>query len=330
MKKSEYLDLIFPCYDLYNFNDKIMALNSYMKLFFARTNKMFKYDGLPDTIKPKFLEQILQSRGHIGVIKHNNKLYALRGEFSGVVDENYFPTEYTIVNPYLNISKTYKIGVDCVVICNDTSLMGLSPIFRRYGTFLVENNISMRLVDINTRVSTLLSAGDEKTKKTAEKFLRDIEKGETGIIEEPKFLEESGLKAQPFASSTNSNAAILNLIEFEQYLKGSLWMDLGIKAPFNMKREALGDSENSLQDMSLLPFVDNMLECRKEALEEIKKIFGVEITVDFNSAWEDIQSEDEHIVDDTNVNDEDFPKDDNEEVKDEENNNINNNKKESD
>ena len=52
-----------------------------------------------------------------------------------------------------------------------------------------------------------------------------------------------------------------------------------------MKREAINDSEAGMNEESLKPFIDDMLECRKEALEKINKQFGTNIKVRFASSW---------------------------------------------
>jgi hypothetical protein len=64
-----------------------------------------------------------------------------------------------------------------------------------------------------------------------------------------------------------------------------MYNELGLNANFNMKREALGAGESGLNDDILLPFCDDMLRMRKEGLEEINKMFGTHITVDYSSAW---------------------------------------------
>lgn len=294
------LNVLLPYFSLYDFNNKEASLNNYVRRMFTRTNKMFKYKKIPKKIlkKIKFIEYILQVRGHIGIVEHNGNLYALEGQFGDGFDEFMFPTHYIINCPALNLSKTYEIGVDCVVIFNDSMLQGLSDMFRRYATLLVENDISLKMVDINSRMINALSAGNEQTQKSAKEFLSSIEKGELGIILDPEFLSETtGLKStQTNQKSTND---IISLIEFEQYIKGSWFMEIGVKAPFNMKREALGDSENGLQDQSLLPLVDDMTICRQNGWLEVYELFPNyfeegEPEVLLNGAWETTHEDENH------------------------------------
>ena len=52
-----------------------------------------------------------------------------------------------------------------------------------------------------------------------------------------------------------------------------------------MKREAIGEGESSLNEDSLLPLCDEMLRCRQQDVEKINKMFGTNISVEFDSAW---------------------------------------------
>ena len=87
---------------------------------------------------------------------------------------------------------------------------------------------------------------------------------------------------------------IKDLIEARQYYQAQWMNELGLDSNFNMKREALNSSETNLNDAVLLPMTDDMLKCRKEAIEEINKMYGTNITVDFASSWKlehEIQNE---------------------------------------
>lgn len=287
----------------YDVRDKPKNIEKKQRYILNQTNQMFEYDGLPDTIKKRDLELLLQTRGFAIWLEHEGKLYALEGSLGGVLNQNYVPTKAIVANAYLNNLKTeYEIGKDCVLMRGDATNMGLLPLVSYYATEMVENELSMHMVDINTRVQTLLSAGDSNTIKSAEKYIKDIEKGNIGVIANPKFMDEiAGLKSSEYSGASATNA-IMNLIEYQQYLDGTLMNKLGVRAPFNMKREALGDSEISQMDMTLIPLIDNMLECRKESVEEINKLFGTNIEVRLSSSWGSIHKEvqdSENLMDDS-------------------------------
>lgn len=261
--------------------DKETIFKNYCKYTFTRTQSMFVYDGLPDTIPQAYLEQYLQQNGSCCIAKVNGELYALLGSAGGEPDPYYQPTIYTVANPALNLSETYEIGVDCVYARNDYSAIGLIPLVCRYAGLMTENLLTVRLSDINMRMMNLLSAPDDNTLESAKQYLKDLELGKLGVVGESPFFE--GLKLQ--SNSLGSGDYMIQFIELQQYLKGSLYNELGINANFNMKREALSSQELALNDDALMPLIDNMLKERRKMCDDVNKMFGTNITVDYGSAW---------------------------------------------
>ena len=95
--------------------DKQRQLDSFIKQMFNRTQSMFKYDGLPETIPQIYLERYLQVYGHCIITKANNDLYAFWGGFAGTPDVYYNPTQYVVSNVALSLYKTFDI--DKIVCC---------------------------------------------------------------------------------------------------------------------------------------------------------------------------------------------------------------------
>lgn len=246
-----------------------------------RSNEIFKYENLPKTIPKRNLELITQITGFSCWTKVNGELYVFWGGLGGEPNEYYEPTICTVANPYLKFSKNLKIDKDCVIMRNDANFVGLMPMFKRYSTLLTENTISMRLADINARTEYLLSADNENSKESAEEYLKKIIDGDLGVIgDQAVIFNGTKTQAKNFGANT-----ITQLIEMEQYLKGSWYNEIGIDANFNMKREALNTSETSQVKNSLNTLLLNMLECRQDAVEKINNMFGTNIKVDFSPEW---------------------------------------------
>ena len=271
---------------LYDFNDKEAAVRNYIAYMLDRTQRIFEYKGLPDTIPQRMLEFLLQVNGYACFGECNGDLYAFYGGLGGEPDAYYRPTKCVVANPYLKFNKTFEIDKDCVIMRNDSLLYGLLPLFSRYATAMAENDISFRLSSVNTRIEFLLSAPDDSTKQAAEKFLKDIEEGKQGVIASNEFLE--GIKAQEVGRSMRT---FTDLIEYQQYLKASWFNEIGLNANYNMKREKLSTTESQMNNDALLPLVEDMLEQRRLALEKINEMFGTDISVDFASSWEKLLKE---------------------------------------
>ena len=268
--------------------DKELMLNVFMRLMLARTQSMFVYTGLPDTIPQEYLERYLQIYGHCIITEHGNDLYAFNGDLCGLEDVYHNPTQYIVANVALNLTKTYDINQNCILCTNDSYLQGLSLILRKYGTLLVENELTLYTLIKNSRASILISAPDDKTKQSCELFIDKLDRGEMSIIGESQFFD--GIKVQ--STMQGSAGIVIQFIELQQYIKASCLNEIGLNANYNMKRESLNSAESALNDDYLIPLIDNMLYCRQSFIEGVNKMFGTHFSVELHSAWRTNKLED--------------------------------------
>lgn len=282
----------------YDFFDKDRAFEKYMRMFLRITNRMFKWTGLPDHIPVNILELWLQTHGVLCFTEYEGKVYPFFGGWGGTQDIYYNPATFVIANPAapgLGEVRVRNLDVPTVqatfpaqegiVIWNDSQKQGLVELFKKYAKLLLENDISIFDAEINLRIQTLIHAADDRTKASAETYLKRIEEGKLGIIAGKSLDPTTALATKPFVSGGNSNA-LSQLIEMHQYLKASLLNELGLNANYNMKRERINSAETELNNDGLLPLVDDMLACRKKAAEALNDFFGWSVEVEKASAWE--------------------------------------------
>lgn len=279
-KQFSYLGLIDNT--VYNYLDKAVNARNNVAYMLNRSNVMFKYHNLPDTIPASELEKMIQANGFAVIGKINGEMYALNAGLGGEPDVYNNPTEAIVSVPAFNYNATWKIGKDCEVITNDSMNMGLIPLFAKYCTLMNENEISIMLSVINQRISFLLSANDDNTIASAKQLLKDIEAGKQGVVSDSKVFDS--FKAQ--ALTKNAGTGITDLIELEQYLKASMFNEIGLNANYNMKRERLSESEVEMNGDNLYPLVDDMASNRKSGVERVNNLFGTDIQVEFNSSWD--------------------------------------------
>lgn len=266
---------------MYDFKNKDANINQLNRYMFAKTLSMFEWENLPDTIPQKELERLLQLNGYAFITKVGDDLYAFNGGLGGVPDAYGNATEIVISNPHLKFNKTLSIKDDGVLILNDDLALGLQPLFQKHNTLLAENDINMVLHGYATRMQHVISASDDKTKQSAESYVKKIVDGEVSIIGENALFD--GVRVQSIHSSQGSS--VTQLTEYHQYIKASLFNEIGLSANFNMKRERLVSGEVEQGEDSLFPLVYNMMQNRLASVDSINKMFGTEIDVDFGSVW---------------------------------------------
>lgn len=263
--------------------DKNDSVLHYIENTINKTLSMFVYKNLPETIPAFEFENLLQRNGYCIVAEYEGNLYALGGGLGGDLNAYYKPTKCIVANPYLNLFKEYTIenNKDCVFVKNDYQCNGLLNIIGKYAVLLTDNNISLNNAAILSRLTALISASDDTTKQSAELFINKLIDGEFSIVAENAFLR--GVNMQTVSHNNNSN--IKDLIELQQYYKSNLLAEIGLNSNYNMKRERLSENEINLNVDEILPFTENMYNCRLEAITAINEKYGTNIEFDFNTAW---------------------------------------------
>lgn len=275
--------------------DKKKSAKAYYRYLLTRLLRMFQYNNLPDTIPHEILDRYLFENGIACITKVNDELRVFYGNLGGPQDIYYRPTTFIAANPHVKVDgEIFSANIPVftcnnpdvgqptgVLMRNDTDWMGLHPLIARYAFLMAENTLTLRTADVMLRIIALLTAKTDKERASSIEYLKSIEKGELGVIGESSFHEGVEMQSPP----SNNGSYLTQFIEYQQYLKGSFYNEIGLSANYNMKREAIGKGESTLDEDALLPLCDNMLKTRQEDLAKVNEMFGTDISVEFSSSW---------------------------------------------
>lgn len=264
----------------YNYRDKSRNIAFEINRMINRSLMMFKWHELPDTIPWEELELILQMQGYAIVGMINGRLYACYGGLGGKEDEYNRPTLATVSVPYLNYSATWEIGSDCVIIRNDMMCQGLIPLYAKYAAYEEESNITLMMELVNMRAQSHIVASDDKAIKSAETYINNLYDGKLGVIADNIMFDNVRI----FDRKNNDN--LKRIQEIMQYIKGSLYNEIGLATNYNIKRERVSQAEVELNTDSLYPMVDNMYRMRLDGIDSVKALYDVDWKCEYNSSWD--------------------------------------------
>lgn len=219
--------------------------------------------------------------GNVFLTEHNCKPYCFTGALGGELDQYSEPTIYTITNPYFKINKNAVIGVDGVLMRNNSQGVGTIELLESPIALLIENTISEYNAIINTRTNQTIIASTSQARATAEKYLAEIESGTNGILGDNPFIESIKIN-----NVDRPGGNIKNLIETNQYLVSEVANIAGFDYAYNMKRERLNIAETEKGYEFVLATAYDRLERRRDALAQFNKMFGYNVSVDFNEYFE--------------------------------------------
>lgn len=216
-----------------------------------------------------------------------NKYYLCPGGLGGEPSPQYRPSRWVGANGPMNWNYDYDIENDpdgCFIAC-DSLLLGVLPILRKWARMRAAVDVSIYMGTINTRLQTVFEAPDDNVYEAVKQLFDDIEQGKLySVIENRRgALLKSGMAALPYGSAQGANMLREN-VEVRQYLEGLHWADLGVSAPFNMKREAINSSEAGLADEMTRTYMDDVLYNLKTSCEKIG------VTVEYEGALKAIEA----------------------------------------
>ena len=257
---------------------------TYSNLLFNTMLEMFEWQNLPDTIPKRFLENILHTTGEVFISRINDKLIASHGTLSGEVDE-------------------YGLGTECIAVCPRGEAQGKRGIDIAYGInndsatpdmliywiahLLAESDKSIKLNVIYSRLLKIPKVATDKDKAMFEEILKKVMDGE------PKaFASSDSLDLELGAGTETFELTDANKIDKLPYL--TQFFEDCLKRFYNFYGQPMQNQNKRAQSISdeihgqdsvsfILPM--QMLKCRQALCEEVNRIFGTDISVDFSPVW---------------------------------------------
>ena len=102
-------------------------------------------------------------------------------------------------------------------------------------------------------------------------------------------MDEALLTIHNVASKTAN--PLKDLVEIRNYIDSCWWIEFGLNANANMKREAINESEINADDKTMIPLIDQMLDCELKGWEEFNKMFGYNVKVTLSPVWKKMKDE---------------------------------------
>lgn len=283
-------------YKDFNRNRELLFL-SHANTMFLRLLGMFEWKNLPKTLKAETLEKNLLRFGFAIVtdVPHeeaykNGGIYCLPGNFTGPLDADLLPTQVTVTSTWLNYSKSgLEIGKDAVLIRNDTLFIGATDIVARYSSQQADLGLTFRLQAVAMRVNHVLQANDDTAMEDAKNFLKNLEEGELGVVGGDALPEMLSFDSKDYGQ--HSGTSIKDTLEAMQWLSAHEFIEFGLNDNYNMKREAINSTETDANADTLLTLAEEMLKWRKKGAEELNRVYGLSVSVDYSETWKRVKKE---------------------------------------
>lgn len=269
-------DIEMGTYELNNFETFVY----YVLRLLSLATTMYKWENLPKSVNPMFMERMLVTYGFVCFAKDDvtDELISLPATMNGKLDIYGIPTGWRLfgMNGY-NLARDKS---NSVVVWDNYNR---TPILRNIFMFAKRLETIERTMDVNIegQRTPYVLTGEKSQINTLKQIYRDISSNKPVILVDKTF-DVGQLKCTPTVTPFVAGEL--------QIIKRNIWNEamtfLGVDNANSEKRERLVTDEAQGNRGAVLNQRYARLKPRQEACELINEMFGTNITVKVNTDWE--------------------------------------------
>lgn len=272
-------------------NKKILEERDETEAAFEFLLGMFEWEGLPESVRPEFLELYLLTNGMASLrkdTKGNGEYVAMICEDGSTPDAYGLGEEVFSRTANGHVYEDKKDSDEVAYGWNNKSRTACLDAYR-VGNYIAEIDTSLDLGVWWSRFSRLFIASDNKAKQMLQEGFAAIKKGSPLVIQSENVLREIETGKQSIEAQDLTDTGFADKLDKLAFLRECRfkWFKerYGMDARNNGKKAQLSVDEANGDTGSSMIFPLNMLWARQQFAEMINKKFGLEVSVHFAGAW---------------------------------------------
>lgn len=259
------------------------VLVSYFRRYLlSRAISVFRW-RLPPGWDPDFVRYALYCIGFVAVVETDKfGVVPQIGTLSGR-GLYYQPTEVLITNPLFDQSITAQIGRNCELIKLQPDYGGIMDLVNDYAEAMALTSETFSINTLNSRLSYVFGAENKAAAEAFKKGMQELYDGSPMTVWDKRLWGPNGEPAwQLLLQNVGQNYIAGELLENLRRLECKFNNEIGIPANLaTAKKERTISAEVEANDAETYTRADCWLETIRDGCKRVKRMFGVEISVDW-------------------------------------------------
>ena len=242
---------------------------------------VFKWSMPKEWDKDYFL-YTLYGYGYCAII--NTEEFGVIPQWGALGGYNVFyrPTYVIITNPLIKEMKKPTIGVDCTILKLQPDYGSISDLVNYYADMmaLCAESISINLV--NSHVATVFPAANKAMAESYKKMFDKLAGGDPAVVVGKELFDDTGKPVwTPFQANIQNEYIADQILSDMRKIEAMFDTDVGIPNANTDKKERLVTPEVNANNVETATRCELWLEQLKEAIEDTKQMFGIDLSVDW-------------------------------------------------
>lgn len=282
----------------------MMHTNSSLKWYFTRyllqkAVAVFKWK-MPETWAQNYILYTLYCWGYFAVINTNK--FGVIGQACSLsgYDVFYQPTTATIANPLLKGITQPKIDVQCTLVRLQPDYGSIMDKINFYADILALSAETVGTNLFNSKLAYVFASQNKAAAETFKKMYDKIASGEPAVFMDKGLFNDDGSPNWLMFNQDLKNSYIVSeIMDDMRKWECKFCSDLGIPNNDNEKKERLITAEVESNDVEVKLWADLALEELKKSCEKTRKMFGIELDVDWR--FKEVMSDESKSLTDGDV-----------------------------
>lgn len=273
----------------------------YQRYFLQRAISVFEWK-CPETWAKNYFQYVLYCYGYFAVI--NTDKFGVIPQQCGLsgYTVQYTPSDVLIANPHFEESITARIDRDCVLIKLQPDYGGILDIITTFADLMALTLESVATNLLNSKLSYVFAADRQAVAQSFKTLYDKVASGEPAVVIDKNLLNDDGTPTwQYFSQNLRENYIAGDLLSDMQKINKMFDSFIGIPNSNTDKKERLITPEVESNTFETKSLASLWLRTLQEECKKASNMFGIELSVDWNSEMKEGELDVDESKSDSNM-----------------------------